>query len=98
MKFELYIHKSEGFIEILVRDTSKALNQAGSILLRSQSIYEEDGGKLVWKNAAYPEICWFNMRDLNGGFKIAEADYLPMLDANVNWKVLNHIWNSNRGK
>lgn len=91
MRFELYIHKSNGFVGIVVRDTSKQLHQAGAMLLRSQSIYEEDGGKLVWKNASYPDAVWYGMKN-NNGFKIAEAENLALLDANIDWKILNHIW------
>lgn len=80
-------------MELVVRNTSKQLHQAGSMLLRSQSIYESDGGKLVWKNAAYPDAVWHGMKN-NGGFKILEAELLALIDANVDWKVLNHIWNN----
>lgn len=94
MRFETYIHKSNGFVEIVVRDTTEQLHKSGAMLLRSQSTYEEDGGKLVWKNAAYPQIVWHNMKDLNGGFKIAESDTLALLDANISWKILNNIWDN----
>ena len=91
MQFELYLHKSEGFLEIVVRDTSKQLHQSGAMMLRSQSIYEKDGGKLVWKKASYPTAVWHSVQS-NNGFKIAEAETIAMFDANIDYKILNHLW------
>lgn len=97
MRFQMYIYGNNGFVELVVRDTSKQLHQSGAMLLRSQSIYKEDGGKLVWKNAAYPAAVWHSMQN-NEGFKVLESESLAMIDANVDWKILNHIWDNRDGK
>lgn len=91
MRFQAYIYKGNGYVSLVVRDNQIPLHRKGSVLLRDQSIYPEDNGKLVWKNASYPESVMDVVRK-GKGFIIAEADSLMMLDANINPSVITYLW------
>lgn len=96
MKYAVYIYKNDNHINLILRDNTKMLGQAGSIMLRDQSSYEEDCGKLVWKNAAHPSACWFKMLECKG-FPLAESNIFQLLDPNIKWNALNYIWNERIG-
>lgn len=91
MRYKLWLYKKDGLNNLVVQDTSIAHHSKGSYMLRDQSIYPEDGGKLVWKDAAYPISVHFAVKE-NKGICIAEAMHISTLDANMNWRVLDYLW------
>lgn len=100
MRFQMWIYSSEqlsGMPTVVVLDTAKELNKSGSVLLRDQSSYPEDNNKLVWKNAAYPTIIVDAVKK-NGGYMVAEAHHISMLDANIKHNVLQYLWDIRDGK
>lgn len=92
MRFEIWLYKRDNHVSMCLRDTTMPLHRAGSVLLRNQSSYPEDGGRMIWSRAAYPSSVWFVVEE-SGGFKIAEGD-VNMFDANLNWKILNYLWDN----
>ncbi|WJN64098.1 hypothetical protein Erwinia_phage_Mauresque_00056 [Erwinia phage Mauresque] len=92
MRYKLWLYKDGSNLNnLVVQDTSIATHCKGGYMLRSQSIYPEDKGKLVWKNAAYPISVHFAIKE-NEGICIAEAMHISTLDANMNWRVLDYLW------
>lgn len=94
MKYKLWLHCKDGYLSLVVQDTSKTSHIPGSWLLRDQSSYDEDNGKLVWKNAYSPFAVSCAVKD-GGGICIAEAEYLFLLpDPNIPHETLNRIWSN----
>lgn len=91
MKFKLWLYISDGYSTLAVEDTSKQLHQAGAWMLRDQSIYQEDNGRLVWKRATYPASVKEAVRN-NDGVCIAESDYIECLNVNMKWSEMPSIW------
>lgn len=93
MRFQLWVYNSDGYTRLAVVDTDFPLNRTGRVLLRDQSSYPEDAGRFVWKNASYP----MEVRDAikrGKGVKIAESAHLLALDANMNYTIINYMWES----
>lgn len=95
MRFQIWLYKRDNHVSMCLRDTAMPLQNAGSVLLRDQSSYSENGGRIVWKRAAYPSSVWFAVKE-SKGFKIAEGN-VNMFDANLNWRTLNYLWENRNG-
>ncbi|QIS79344.1 hypothetical protein HWD31_gp07 [Pantoea phage vB_PagM_SSEM1] len=97
MRYKLWLYKSEGLNTLVAEDTSLHPTSKGSYMLRDQSIYAEDNGKLVWKDAANPVAVGAVCRS-NRAICIAEAMHISTLDANMNWRVLDYLWKNCNGQ
>lgn len=95
MRYKLWLYKNEGFNNLFVEDTSIKATSKGSILLRDQSIYEDDKGRMVWKDAVNPLAVQCLIK-FNKAICIAEAMHISTLDANMNWRVLDYLWKNCR--
>lgn len=97
MRYKLYLFNNEGLHNLFVEDTVMKAGGKGSYMLRDQSIYAEDNGRLVWKDAANPNAIHAICRS-NKAICIAEAMHISTLDANMNWRVLDYLWKNCRGQ
>lgn len=93
MRFQLWVYNSDEYTRLAVVDTDFPLNRTGRVLLRDQSSYPEDAGRFVWKNAAYPMAVKDAIKR-GKGVKIAESAHLLALDANMNYTIINYMWES----
>ena len=93
MRFQLWAYKQDGYIKLAVRDREFNLSRGGSVLMRDQSSYSKDAGKFVWKNASFPAAVWSAIRR-GKGVKIAEAMHIDALDANMQYNLINYLWES----
>lgn len=91
MRYKLWLFKNEGFNNLFVEDTSLHPTSKGSFMLRDQSSYAEDNGKLVWKDAANP-VAIYALIARKNAICIATAMHISTLDANMNWRVLDYLW------
>lgn len=94
MRFKLWVYMSDGHVTACVQDTGKAFFDRGAVLLRDQSSYPEDGGKMVWKNASCPTSVMHAVKT-GKGFVLAESDSLFILDANIQYSKLYNMWKVN---
>ena len=95
MRFQLWAYKPDGYTQLAVVDTKFEdefrVGRTGHVLMRDQSIYPEDNGRFVWKNAAYPMAVKDAIRR-GKGVLIAEASHLAALDANMSYNLVNYLW------
>ena len=91
MRFELWVYKTDGYTKLAVRDKEFNLSRGGSVLMRDQSSYPEDAGRFVWKNASFPDAVWSAIRR-GKGVKIAEANVVEAFDANMQYNLINYLW------
>ena len=82
LRFELWKFVKKGYMMYIVRDNSFPIHARGSVLGRDQSSYEEDGGKMVWKNQAYPASTWFTCVE-NGGECVMTSSILELIPADL---------------
>lgn len=95
MRFQMWIYCIRGtdIPTVIVRDKEVSIMRSGSVLLRDQSSY--GGFELVWKRAAFPSTV-MDCAEAKG-FVIAESVTLATLDANIDPKILQHIWDNRDG-
>lgn len=93
MRYELWVYKSDGYTMLAVRDKEFNLSRGGSVLKRDQSSYPHNAGAYVWKNASFPDAVWSAIRR-GKGVKIAEAMHIDALDANMQYNLINYLWES----
>ena len=91
MRFKLWIYLSSGHITACVEDTSLPFFRKGAVLLRDQSSYPGDNGKMVWKNASCPSSVMHAVK-AGKGFVIAESDCIDFLDASIRYNLLKGLW------
>lgn len=95
MRFQLWAYKPDGYAQLAVVDTKFEdefrVGRSGYVMVRDQSVYPEDNGRFVWKNAAYPMAVKGAIKR-GKGVLIAEANHLAALDANMPYNLINYLW------
>lgn len=95
MRFQLWAYKPNGYAQLAVVDTKFEdefrVGRTGHVLMRDQSIYPEDNGRFVWKNATYPMAVKDAIKR-GKGVLIAEASRLAALDANMSYYLVDYLW------
>ena len=101
MRFQLWAYKPDGYTQLAVVDTKfgkeHRVGRSGHVMMRDQSIYPEDNGRFVWKNAAYPMA----VKDAIKGGKgvlIAESNTIAAFDANMDYNLVNYLWEDLNGE
>ena len=91
MRYKLWLFNNEGHHNLFLEDTVMKAGTKGSFMLRDQSSYAEDNGKLVWKDAAHP-VAIHALIAKNKAICIATAMHITTIDPNMNWRVLDYLW------